>query len=99
MYGKRIRTAALTFTIEQHEDLKSHELVSLVKESEMESLSLLFDFANMINANEHPIDALKTMAPHITQVHIKDALIVKEQGGLGHKACISGQGDVPFKRY
>ncbi|EPX4273242.1 hypothetical protein ACW0LU_004575, partial [Shigella flexneri] len=81
----------------QHEDLKSHELVSLVKESEMESLSLLFDFANMINANEHPIDALKTMAPHITQVHIKDALIVKEQGGLGHKACISGQGDMPFK--
>ncbi|EEZ6459459.1 TPA: TIM barrel protein [Escherichia coli] len=87
----------LTFTIEQHEDLKSHELVSLVKESEMESLSLLFDFANMINANEHPIDALKTMAPHITQVHIKDALIVKEQGGLGHKACISGKGDMPFK--
>ncbi|EMX5276482.1 sugar phosphate isomerase/epimerase family protein [Escherichia coli] len=76
--------SGLTFTIEQHEDLKSHELVSLVKESEMESLSLLFDFANMINANEHPIDALKTMAPHITQVHIKDALIVKEPGGLGH---------------
>ncbi len=75
--------SGLTFTIEQHEDLKSHELVSLVKESEMESLSLLFDFANMINANEHPIDALKTMAPHITQVHIKDALIVKEEGGLG----------------
>ncbi|HGU1012621.1 TPA: sugar phosphate isomerase/epimerase family protein, partial [Escherichia coli] len=89
--------SGLTFTIEQHEDLKSHELVSLVKESEMESLSLLFDFANMINANEHPIDALETMAPHITQVHIKDALIVKEQGGLGHKACISGQGDMPFK--
>lgn len=61
----------LTFTIEQHEDLKSHELVSLVKESEMESLSLLFDFANMINANEHPIDALKTMAPHITQAILK----------------------------
>ena len=37
------------------------------------------------------------MAPHITQVHIKDALIVKEQGGLGHKACISGQGDMPFE--
>ena len=40
----------------------------------------------MINANEHPIDALKTMAPHITQVHINDALIVKEQGGLGHNS-------------
>lgn len=37
------------------------------------------------------------MAPHITRVHIKDALIVKEPGGPGHKACISGQGDMPFK--
>ncbi|MGL5700815.1 MAG: sugar phosphate isomerase/epimerase family protein [Kluyvera sp.] len=91
------QSSGLTFTLEQHEDLKSDELVSLVQEGEMDSLSLLFDFANMINANEHPLDALKTMAPHITQVHIKDALIIKEDGGLGHKACISGQGDMPFK--
>lgn len=89
--------SGLTFTIEQHEDLKSYELVLLVKESEMEFFFLLFDFANMINANEHFIDALKTMALHITQVHIKDALIVKEQGGLGYKACILGQGDMLFK--
>lgn len=91
------QNSGLTFTLEQHEDLKSHELASLIKQSGMESLSLLFDFANMINANEHPLDALDTMAPHITQVHIKDALIVNEEGGLGHKACISGQGDMPFK--
>lgn len=91
------QNSGLTFTIEQHEDLTSHELVSLIKESGMDSLSLLFDFANMINANERPLDALKTMSPHITQVHIKDALIVQEEGGLGHKACISGQGDMPFQ--
>src|SRR5699024_4412315 len=42
-------------------------------------------------------DALKTMAPHITQVHIEDDLIVKEPGGLRHKACISVQGDMPDK--
>ncbi|QLO44747.1 TIM barrel protein [Citrobacter freundii] len=89
--------SGLTFTLEQHEDLKSHELVSLVQNSDMESLSLLFDFANMINANEHPLTALDTMSPHITQVHIKDALIVNENAGLGHKACTSGQGDMPFK--
>ncbi|CAH6662114.1 sugar phosphate isomerase/epimerase family protein [Pseudocitrobacter vendiensis] len=91
------QNSGLTFTLEQHEDLKSHELATLIQDSGMDSLSLLFDFANMINANEHPLDALKTMSPHITQVHIKDALIVNEDGGLGHKACISGQGDMPFK--
>lgn len=89
--------SGLTFTLEQHEDLKSHELVSLVQNSDMTSLSLLFDFANMINANEQPLTALDTMSPHITQVHIKDALIINEKEGLGHKACTSGQGDMPFK--
>lgn len=94
---EKYQHSGLTFTLEQHEDLKSHELVSLVQESGMESLSLLFDFANMINANEHPLTALQTMSPLITQVHIKDALIVDEQGGQGHKACASGEGHMPFK--
>ncbi|ADO50610.1 sugar phosphate isomerase/epimerase family protein [[Enterobacter] lignolyticus] len=87
----------LTFTMEQHEDLQSHELVALIEQSDMPELSLLFDFANMINANEQPLAALEVMSPRITQVHIKDALMVPEKGGLGHKACVSGQGDMPFK--
>ncbi|ALR78810.1 sugar phosphate isomerase/epimerase family protein [[Enterobacter] lignolyticus] len=87
----------LTFTMEQHEDLQSHELVALIEQSDMPELSLLFDFANMINANEQPLAALEAMSPRITQVHIKDALMVPEKGGLGHKACVSGQGDMPFK--
>lgn len=87
----------LTFTLEQHEDLKGHELVKLVNDADFPQLSLLFDFANMINANEEPLPALAAMASNVTQVHIKDALIVREANGLGHKACISGQGDLPFK--
>ncbi|MFB2866196.1 sugar phosphate isomerase/epimerase family protein [Aeromonas sp. MdU4] len=87
----------LTFTIEQHEDLKSGELVQLVRESGIASLSLLFDFGNMINANEQPLEALDIMAPLITHVHIKDAKIVQEGTGLGHIACASGSGDMPFE--
>lgn len=89
--------SSLTFTLEQHEDLKGHELVKLVNDADFPQLSLLFDFANMINANEEPLPALAAMASNVTQVHIKDALIVREANGLGHKACISGQGDLPFK--
>lgn len=89
--------SGLTFTLEQHEDLKGHELVKLVNDAHFPQLSLLFDFANMINANEEPLPALAAMASNVTQVHIKDALIVREANGLGHKACISGQGDLPFK--
>lgn len=89
--------SGLRFTIEQHEDLKSHELVALVENSGWDRLSILFDFANMINANEDPLAALKAMSPHVTEVHIKDAKIVREATGQGHLACRSGQGDLPFE--
>jgi sugar phosphate isomerase/epimerase len=89
--------SGLTFTLEQHEDLQSHELVHLVQQADFPQLSLLFDFANMINANEEPLSALAVMEKEITQVHIKDALITYEGEGRGHTACISGQGELPFK--
>ncbi|MFV0449787.1 MAG: sugar phosphate isomerase/epimerase family protein [Vibrio sp.] len=96
-YLKQFDDCGLTFTIEQHEDLKSHELVTLVKNSGMKNLSILYDFANMVNANELPLSALETMAPYITQVHIKDAKLLKENLGWGHEACRTGYGDIPIK--
>lgn len=96
-YLQQYDDCGLSFTIEQHEDLKSHELIMLVKNSGMKNLSILFDFANMINANELPISALEAMAPYITQVHMKDAKIIKDDLGWAHEACRTGQGDLPIK--
>ncbi|MDA8477756.1 sugar phosphate isomerase/epimerase [Citrobacter sp. Awk 4] len=96
-YLSQFDDCGLTFTIEQHEDLKGEELVSLVKQSGMKNLSILFDFGNMINANEKPLDALKVMAPYITQVHVKDAKIIQDGAGWAHEACRSGHGDLPME--
>lgn len=86
------------FTLEQHEDLKGEELVRIVEAVANPNLKLLFDFANMVNAYERPLDALRAMAPHISDVHIKDARIVDENGGWGHRACRSGDGELPMAR-
>ncbi|MGF1727673.1 sugar phosphate isomerase/epimerase family protein [Photobacterium nomapromontoriensis] len=96
-YLREFDACGLSFTIEQHEDLKGHELVTLVENSGMKNLSILFDFANMINANELPLAALDVMAPHITQVHIKDAKVIKEGKGWAHEACRTSHGDLPLK--
>lgn len=96
-YLSRYDDCGLSFTIEQHEDLQGHELVTLVRNSGMKNLSILFDFGNMINANEAPLAALEVMAPLITQVHIKDARIIKEGKGWGHEACRTGYGDLPVE--
>lgn len=89
--------SGLTFVLEQHEDLKGRELVQLIKNADFPELTLLFDFGNMINAAELPMEALADMQDYITQVHIKDAVILEEGDGFGHKACRSGEGNLPFK--
>lgn len=86
----------LDFLLEQHEDLKSDELVHILQAVQNPRLTLLFDFANMINAFETPEAALATMAPHVTDVHIKDAKILPDRGGFAHRACRSGEGDIDF---
>ena len=87
----------LDFVLEQHEDLKSDELVHIVQAVQNPRLTLLFDFANMINAFETPEVALAKMAPYVTDVHIKDAKIVPDRGGFAHLACRSGEGDIDFR--
>jgi sugar phosphate isomerase/epimerase len=86
----------LNFLLEQHEDLKAQELVEILEAVQNPRLTLLFDFANMINAFETPEAALATMAAYVTDVHIKDAKIVPDRGGFAHRACRSGEGDVDF---
>lgn len=85
------------YTLEQHEDLKSHELAGIIRAVGNPRLSLLFDFGNMTNAYETPGAALKTMAPWITEAHIKDVRILPDRGGWAHRACRSGEGDIDFR--
>lgn len=87
----------LRFTLEQHEDLTSDELVGIVERVGNPRLTLLFDFGNMINAYERPLAALARQAAHVTEVHVKDCLVVPDRGGWGHRACISGQGHLPMQ--
>lgn len=89
--------ARLRFTLEQHEDLKSEELIHILQAVANPRLSLLFDFGNMINADEMPLPALAAQAPYITEVHIKDCLIQPDRGGWAHLACLSGEGHLPME--
>lgn len=87
----------LDFLLEQHEDLKSHELVHILQAVGNPRLTLLFDFANMINAAETPEAALTAMAPHVTDVHVKDAVILPDRDGFAHRACRTGEGDIDIE--
>ena len=93
--GKIAIEKDLYFTLEQHEDLKSHELVRIIEAVNNERIGLLFDFGNMINAYEEPLPALETMAPYIRQVHLKGARRIKMGEGFGHIGVSEEEGDLP----
>jgi sugar phosphate isomerase/epimerase len=87
----------LHFTLEQHEDLTSADLVRILDQVGHPRLSLLFDFGNMINAHETPLAALSRQAPFVTEVHIKDAIALPDRTGWAHRACATGQGHLPMR--
>lgn len=86
----------LRVTLEQHEDLTSSELVHIVDSVADSGLSLLFDFGNMVNAHERPLEALRAQSKHITEVHIKDCLVEPDRCGWAQRGCVSGTGHIPF---
>jgi hypothetical protein len=83
----------LHFYFEQHEELKSGEIAALLRAVGHPRLHALFDFGNMINACEAPMDALRQLAPHIRQVHMKGVRILNEGDGFGHRGVLQGSAD------
>ncbi|VVP79398.1 hypothetical protein PS918_02142 [Pseudomonas fluorescens] len=90
----------LYFDFEQHEELKSAEIAQLLTRLNHPRLHALFDFGNMINACEQPLQALRNLAPHIRQTHMKGVRIVPEQHGFGHYGVLQGsdEDDLPSAR-
>ncbi len=85
----------LYFTLEQHEDLKSHELVRIIEAVNSERIGILFDFGNMINAGEEPLPALQTMAPYIKHVHLKGIRRVPQGAGFAQLGVAEENDDLP----
>lgn len=85
----------LHFVLEQHEDLKSQELVDIITQVNSPRIGLLFDFGNMINAREEPLAALYTMSPHIRQVHLKGIRRINQERGFAHLGMQESEDDLP----
>ena len=90
----------LHFSFEQHEELRSTEIAELLGRVSHPRLHAMFDFGNMINACERPMDALTALAPHILQAHLKGVHVLPEGDGYGHRGVLQGspEDDLPGAR-
>jgi len=84
--------------LEPHEVLKSIEIVRIIKKVNSPKIKLLFDYGNMVNVDENPLDALKIMSPYISQVHLKGVKKIKLKKGYEQIGVREGEGDLPQMR-
>ena len=74
-------------------------LLSVLDELAMPNLGVNFDPANMIlYGMGDPVDALRKLAAHVSQIHIKDAKQTEERGTWGTEVVV-GTGDVDWDRF
>jgi L-ribulose-5-phosphate 3-epimerase len=77
----------------------AHDLAALLKNINQPNLGVNFDPANMILYEKgNPIEALRTLAPFLQQVHIKDANRTKLPGTWGEEVP-AGTGQVDWKAF
>lgn len=70
-----------------------------IKKRGVSNLAVNFDPANMILYDmDDPIDALKVLAPHVRQVHVKDARRTRIKGEWGEEVVV-GTGEVDWNTF
>jgi sugar phosphate isomerase/epimerase len=83
--SREAEKSGVTLCLENHGKLagKADQIKTLLDRVDSPALRSTFDTGNFLLADEHPLDALRLLAPYIGHVHVKD---FKEQGNGKYKS-------------
>jgi sugar phosphate isomerase/epimerase len=93
-----LRDAGVVLALENHDRFKAAELADLVAACESPWVGICFDTANSFGAGEDTLSALRCLAPHTVNVHLKDVSIrrVPSQQGFLIEGAPLGEGNLPL---
>jgi sugar phosphate isomerase/epimerase len=94
-----IKNSKLKFAIENHQDLSSKEIISVIKKTSTEKVGINWDIANSLATIETPDEFFKNAKKYIINVHSKDYKVIRSSKGFFLKRCVIGQGVVNFIKY
>ncbi|NIP18865.1 MAG: TIM barrel protein, partial [Xanthomonadales bacterium] len=96
----RALDAGVKFAFENHAgDLRSKELLALIEETGPDVCGAILDFGNAIWAMEDPIDAIRTLGPHILTTSVRDVMLWETGDGAMFQWVAVGQGLMDFPLY
>lgn len=75
--------AGVTLAVENYESFSVKEFAGLIEEVGSEFFGICLDTVNSMGALESPQEVVKTLAPHVKNLHIKEFAITRVANGMG----------------
>jgi sugar phosphate isomerase/epimerase len=89
----------VTIAVENHQDLTTSDLLSILHEVGGPCVGVAFDPVNAYVVAEDPFAALPQLAPHIRTIHLSDFLAYPTREGWRLVRCALGEGDFNLRRF
>ena len=96
----RFERAGVVLAIENHDRFKARDLLGIVESLDSPFVGVCLDTVNSFGALEGPEVIVKTLAPYVVNLHIKDFKVRREDHNMGFRivGAPAGQGnlDIPW---
>jgi sugar phosphate isomerase/epimerase len=91
-----LRDAGSRLLLKTHEEITSFEVARLVERVGPDLLGVALDPVNVLCRIEDPVEATRRVAPYVAQVHVDDAVLCFENGGIRRFLCPLGDGVIDW---
>ncbi len=88
----------VALAIENHQDLTTEELLSLLEQIDSQWVGVCFDTGNPVAVLEDPLESAEALAPLVKTVHLKDYQVAAGADGFSLFGCALGDGVVDLRR-
>ena len=86
----------ITIVFENHEDFQGAVISEILSKVNQPRIRALYDYGNSQMVGEEPMLALRAMQPYTDAVHVKDHVLLRNQGQLWVQGVPMGQGYLPI---
>jgi len=90
--------AGVRIALENHGDMQSRDMKTLIEEAGKEFVGCCFDAGNPVSMLEDPLMALEILGPHAFASHMRDSVIYEHPRGAAFQWVALGDGMIDFKR-
>ena len=86
----------ITIVFENHEDFQGAVISNILAQVNHPRIKALYDYGNSQMVGEDPMHALRVMLPYIDAVHVKDHVLLNNEGLIWVQGVPMGQGLLPI---